>query len=215
MHIENIVPYDVSKELKKLKVRQVLYFGRFGYEKGRQGYVFKVKIGMKKIAALKVAAPSRTRKEVTNLKFANKVGVGPKLLNHTKHIAAMEFIDGPHYPEWLENADYISVRNAVLSLLDQCYELDKIGLDHGQLSTADKHIIIAEKPCIVDFEKGGKRKARNVSSLLNYLILNPNNPIAAKTRKKLNIDTAQIRRYATDYTRARTEEAFSRLKEGF
>jgi len=46
------------------------------------------------------------------------------------------------------------------------YNLDKIGLDHGELSNISKHVIISKsKATVIDFESAStKRKVSNVTS---------------------------------------------------
>jgi putative serine/threonine protein kinase len=57
------------------------------------------------------------------------------------------------------------IRAVATALLDQCFSLDVAGLDHGELSRLARHVIIAEKPYIIDFESASnKRKTCNVTA---------------------------------------------------
>jgi putative serine/threonine protein kinase len=59
-------------------------------------------------------------------------------------------------------------------LLDDCYRLDGISLDHGELSQAPKNVLINENgaPRIVDFESASdKRRPSNVTSIAQYLLI--------------------------------------------
>jgi len=49
-----------------------------------------------------------------------------------------------------------------------------VGLDHGELSRADRHVIVkGEEPRIVDFESASTaRRCSNVTSIAHYLFLN-------------------------------------------
>jgi putative serine/threonine protein kinase len=64
------------------------------------------------------------------------------------------------------------MRNVMIDILEQCWRLDKIGLDHGELSKAPKHLIVdqQETPWIVDFETASvNRKPANVTAVCQFL----------------------------------------------
>ena len=66
------------------------------------------------------------------------------------------------------------VKLVLRAVLRQCWRLDRIGLDHGQLSYAPSHLIINENnvPFIVDFETASmNRKPSNVTSICQFLFL--------------------------------------------
>jgi putative serine/threonine protein kinase len=58
----------------------------------------------------------------------------------------------------------------IISFFNQCHQLDRLSLDHGQIQ-GGKHLIIGKKCWIIDFEKAGWRTPRNVSSLGSELFL--------------------------------------------
>jgi putative serine/threonine protein kinase len=99
------------------------------------------------------------------------------------------------------------------NILEQCYNLDDSGLDHGELSNAQKHIIIDESnmPNLIDFETSStNRKVSNVSSVCQYLFLG--SQIAHKVNEKLGevdkkklIDTIRI------YKHQRTQNNFKKI----
>jgi putative serine/threonine protein kinase len=65
-----------------------------------------------------------------------------------------------------------NTRKVLLDILEQCWRLDEIGLDHGELSKAPKHLIIdrVSKPFIVDFESASlSRKVANVTAMSQFL----------------------------------------------
>jgi putative serine/threonine protein kinase len=115
----------------------------------------------------------RSDREAELLSKANSVGVGPKLIGGTKHFLLMKLVDGDLFEVWLENhRDAAPVRNVLVDILEQCWELDAIGLDHGELSKAPKHLLMdnADKPFIVDFETAStQRNASNVTSVCQFL----------------------------------------------
>lgn len=183
------------KELRKLKVKavefrgdkQVLNLNVLG--KGCVGIVLIAYVDKKK-AALKVrrldADRSRMRHEAEMLEKANSVRVGPKLLGFTRNLLLMQFIDGCLLPVWLEKpVGKMQVEKVMREVLEQCWRLDGIGLDHGELGHAPKHIIIDRKdtPFIVDFETASvNRAAANVTSICQFLFISG---IAEKVTQKI------------------------------
>jgi putative serine/threonine protein kinase len=113
--------------------------------------------------------------EAEMLAKANSVGVGPKLMSASTNFLLMQFIDGDLLPAWLETRKGKRCVCRVLSeILEQCWRLDAIGLDHGELSKAPKHVIINRRgnPFIVDFETASlNRKPSNVTSICQYLFI--------------------------------------------
>lgn len=104
---------------------------------------------------------------------ANSVKVGPKLIAASKNFLLMQLIEGALLPEWLEHTSQkVVVKRVLKGILVQCFRLDEVGLDHGELSKAPKHIIIdfQRKPWLLDFETASDiRKTANVSAVGNFL----------------------------------------------
>jgi putative serine/threonine protein kinase len=58
------------------------------------------------------------------------------------------------------------------SILEQCHALDLAGLDHGELSRLDRHVIMSDTPCIIDFESASTaRKTCNVTAAAQSIFL--------------------------------------------
>ena len=59
----------------------------------------------------------------------------------------MEYIDGEKIIDWVQKSETKAkeIRNVVNNVLRECYVLDDAGLDHGELSTIDKHVIVNKK----------------------------------------------------------------------
>jgi putative serine/threonine protein kinase len=112
----------------------------------------------------------------------NSVNVAPKLIASSKNFLLMQLIDGSLLPNWLKtNKDASSVRQVLGEILEQCFRLDQVGLDHGELSKAPKHLLLdkTEKPFIVDFETASvERRVANVTAVCQYLFAG--NSTAAK-----------------------------------
>ena len=172
------------KELQELRVKalefsgekQALHVPVLG--KGCVGVVVIAYIDGEKVA-LKVrrvdADRSGMQREAEMLEKANSVGVGPRLLGVSKNFLLMQFIDGDLLPKWLEKRKgKAEVRKVLREVLEQCWRLDEVGLDHGELSHAPKHIILDQKdePFIVDFETASvNRKPSNVTCICQFLFI--------------------------------------------
>ena len=107
------------------------------------------------------------------LSKANSANVAPKLIAASKNFLLMQFIDGELLPDWLKtNRDKVAITRVLGEVLEQCFRMDEIGLDHGELSKAPKHVIVDRqmKPWIVDFETASDaRKPSNVSAMGSFL----------------------------------------------
>ena len=153
------------------------------------------------------------------LRKANAVKVGPKLLGVSENFLLMEFIEGTHFPRWLEStvgSDVQSrVRLVLREVLEQCYRLDEAGLDHGELSNAPKHIIVDANgfPHLVDFETASiERKVSNVTSICQYLFFK--SQVAERVKENLEkIKEEELIKALRTYKRQRTRSNFEEILE--
>ena len=144
--------------------------------KGFVGIVVAAHLNGQRVA-LKIRRVDATRlglqHEAQTLAKANAVQVGPKLIGVSRNFLAMQLIDGATLPEWLNShKKKAHVRSVLNDVLEQCWRLDSVGLDHGELSKAPKHILVDKhrKPWIVDFESASvNRKPANVTSVCQFL----------------------------------------------
>ncbi len=107
------------------------------------------------------------------------------------------------------------VRKILREVLEQCWRLDKAGLDHGELSHAPKHIIINKEgePFIVDFETASlNRKPSNVTSICQFLFVS--GVVAKKVAENLGEkDKKAVIKALRRYKKDRTRENFERVLE--
>jgi len=209
------------KELEKLGAKALEFSGEKQVQnlrvlgKGCVGVVVKA-YRNSQLVALKIrrvdADRAMMQHEAEMLKAANSVGVGPRLLDVSKNFLVMEFVDGCLLPEWLEKCRSKKRLKAVLrDILEQCWRLDRAGLDHGELSHAPKHIIVdsQNKPVIVDFETASQnRKPSNVTSIAQFLFIS--GVVAQKIAQKIGEKDREavieaLRRYKADGSRQNFE----------
>ena len=165
--------------------------------KGYASNVFLVKNVRAEKFALKIEKANSPRikmaeKEVSNLKLANKFGIGPWLFDFDfkKRIILMEFVEGRPFGKWIfESHEKAELQKCIDSLLAQAKKLDEIGLSHGQLAGKGTNILVKSggEPVIIDFEKASqKRKYNNYNQLKAFLMDNPNGAVARRIRETLN-----------------------------
>jgi len=214
-------------ELKKLGITSVSFNGPMEVGgvrivgKGYVGVVILVK-KKKKVFALKIRrtdSPRKTMKdEASLLQIANGINVGPKLVQYSKNFLVMEFIEGEKIIDWvneLNTKNSKMLRIIIKKILLDCFYLDQIGLDHGELSVIDKHVLIADKkPTIIDFESSSiKRKTSNVSSATQAILIGTG--LARIIRKKTEIPRRdKIIKLVRNYKKSKTQESFDQLLFG-
>jgi putative serine/threonine protein kinase len=145
--------------------------------KGCVGIVVKAKAGST-VCALKIRRTDADRKtmdeEARFHKIANSIGVGPRLRDQTKNLISMEFVDGQNIVDWVAGTRAKSkMRRIARSILEQCFRLDRTGLDHGELSRLARHVIVSDdRSYIIDFESASTaRKTSNVTSAAQSIFL--------------------------------------------
>jgi putative serine/threonine protein kinase len=174
------------KELHSLEIRYILPAGRLKIGKipiagkGCVSLVLKAEI-KNKICALKIRRTDANRKtmerEMSLHQIANSAGVGPNIFRYSDNYILMEFIDGLSIIDWVKQRSITAdqVRNVATAILQQCYNLDRAHIDHGELSCLDRHVIVSKlnTAIIIDFESSStQRRTSNVTAAAQSLFLN-------------------------------------------
>jgi putative serine/threonine protein kinase len=170
-------------------------------------------------AALKIrrldADRSGLQHEGQMLAKANSVQVGPKLIRASKNFLLMQLIEGDLLPSWLEtHKEKKPIRNVLADVLEQCWRLDNVGLDHGELSKAPKHVIVdgSHQPWIVDFETSSDtRKPANVTAISQYLFMGGGAVARALAEALGERSREEIVEALRFYKHAKTRENLNRL----
>ena len=220
-------------DLDKMGIKDVILEGPAQlYElkilgKGHSGVVLKVNTHSGKNYALKIRRLDSRRKdcltEINNQKLANIVGIGPKVLENTNDLILMELINGKGISDWIidesNKADLNkkNVGNIVNEILEQCYRLDNLNLDHGELTRIDSHVMVSDnrQVSIIDFESSStKRKPSNVTSVTQALFLSGS--VSKKIYqyikiKDYNLLLNQLRQYKKERTRLHFENILSEV----
>ena len=203
-------PENINIKRKDIEMKETDWTEK----KGWRGIVRKARLDGKIVCVKslrgKIEGTSLER-EWKALKKANEKGVGPEAIKYSKEkeLLVMGLAKGQEFREWIKEAGEEEIREKIPEILRQGRVLDEMGLDHGELSTAPKHIIIGEKVTLIDFGKASEeRKCKNLSSLIGYLMLNPESGHAKKIRDALGIgekETEEIRRLLREDKRGEKE----------
>ena len=97
-------------------------------------------------------------------------------------------------------------------MLEDCYRLDQIGFDHGELSNISKHVIVGKtKSTLIDFESSStNRRPSNVTSATQAIFIGSG--IAKKVQKIYkNPSKQKIIDALKQYKQDRTQESFENL----
>lgn len=172
-------------ELRKLGIKGISFTGEAMLNslnvlgKGYVGVVVLSKYKTQKVA-LKIRRIDSSRSEMDSearlLRLANEVGVGPRLIDNSKNFMIMEYLEGRKIIDWIRElkgkGSAAKLRSAVKKVLEDCYNLDKICLDHGELSHIHKHVIIGRSIFIIDFESASvNRRVSNVTSATQSIFI--------------------------------------------
>lgn len=205
-------------ELKKLGIKTVLFQGHTTLNnipvlgKGYVGVVVLARQGKKEVA-LKIRRIDSSRSEMKSeaklLKLANKVNVGPRLIDSSKNFIIMEYVEGKKIIDWVKElkgkGSAAKLKATIRKVLEDCYDLDKIHLDHGELSHIHKHVIVGRSVIMIDFESAStNRRTSNVTSATQSVFIGSG--LANLVKKIIKVPDrnkliASLRKYKHDQSR--------------
>jgi len=217
-------------ELEKLKISSISFTGPTTIGNLAilgKGYVGVVVLAKKnnKLVALKIRRIDSQRKEMKNeailLKLVNSVNVGPKMLVASKNFLVMEYLEGVKISEWIHFLKGVGsakkLKTTIRKILEDCYRLDQLGFDHGELSNISKHVIVGKtKSTLIDFESSStKRRPSNVTSITQAFFIGSGiakkaQKIYKNSSKEKIIDT--LKQYKQEKTRENFDELLRILK---
>ena len=213
------------KEMEKLKISAVSLTGPTtigGLAILGKGYVGVAVVAKRKNKeiALKIrrtdSQRERMQDEAALLKIANSVNVGPEMFDASRNFLVMEYIRGKKFRDWIDSLKGVGsakrLKNVIKNILKDCYRLDAIGLDHGELNNISKHVIVGKtKATLIDFESSStSRRPSNVTSITQAFFIGTG--IAKKIQKIYkNPPKDEIIDALRRYKRYKTQENFNDL----
>ena len=212
-------------ELEKLKIKSIAFKGPTTVGKLEilgKGYVGIVVLGEKgsKKVAIKIRRLDSPRNDMKNearlLEIVNSVKVGPKLIDFSKNFVIMEYLEGEKIGKWIEmlggTGSAKKLKSVIKMVLEDCYRLDQIGFDHGELSSISKHVIVGKsKSTLIDFESSSTvRRPSNVTSITQAIFIGSG--IGKKIKRIYKIpDKKKIIDVLRIYKKEQTRENFENL----
>lgn len=212
-------------ELEKLKIKSISLTGPTTLGKLAilgKGYVGVVVLAKKnnKHVALKIRRIDSSRKEMKSeaqlLKLVNSTKVGPKIFAASKNFLIMEYLEGEKISKWIHALKGIGtvkkLKSIIRKILEDCYRLDQMGFDHGELSNISKHVIVGkENATIIDFESSStNRRPSNVTSITQAIFIGSG--IAKKIQRIYkNPSKEKIIDALKQYKQDKTQESFDNL----
>jgi putative serine/threonine protein kinase len=213
------------KELEKLKIKSISLTGPTSLGKLAilgKGYVGVVVLAKKnnKQVALKIRRTDSQRNNMKNesvlLKLVNSVNVGPKMIDVSRNFLVMEYLEGEKISDWMNSLKGIGstkkLKSTIRKVLEDCYRLDQIDFDHGELSNISKHVIVGKtKSTLIDFESSStNRKPSNVTSIAQAFFIGSG--IAKKAQKIYkNPPKEKIIEALKQYKQEKSKENFEEL----
>jgi putative serine/threonine protein kinase len=213
------------KELEKLKIKSISLIGPTSLGKLAilgKGYVGVVVLAKKnnKQVALKIRRTDSQRNNMKNesvlLKLVNSVNVGPKMIDVSKNFLVMEYLEGEKISDWMNSLKGVGstkkLKSIIRKILEDCYRLDQIDFDHGELSNISKHVIVGKtKSTLIDFESSStNRRPSNVTSIAQAFFIGSG---IAKRAQKIykNPPKEKIIEALKQYKQEKSKENFEEL----
>ena len=173
------------------------------YAKGTTSLIFMARLGEKNVI-VKLQRPDSPRqnfkREAEIVRAIEPFGITPPLITYGTfeglEYLIREFAGG----EVILHADL--EKRHIFEIAEKTALLDRLGLDHGQIQ-GGKHIIVGENVWLIDFEKAGWRKPKNLTSAMAMIFLN-DNYISRRVREKFGIGRdflEELRRELGEYKR--------------
>jgi putative serine/threonine protein kinase len=172
------------RNLRDLGVSEVLSKGPSSISrwrilgKGHVGIVVAAKHDGAEVA-LKILRTDADRRSLEQegrmLSYANMAEVGPKMFSCTRDFLISELIEGMSMMSWASTGiELLKPDRCARALIFQGFRLDLAGIDHGELSKPDKHVILLadRTPVIIDFESASvDRRCNNLLSLVQFMFI--------------------------------------------
>ncbi len=217
-------------ELEKLKIKSISFTGQTTIGSLQilgKGYVGVVVLAKKRnnLVALKIRRLDSQRSEMQSeaklLRLVNTVNVGPKLYDASRNFLVMEYLEGDKIGDWIQSlkgsGSSKKLKSIVRIILEDCYRLDQMGFDHGELSSISKHVIVGKlRTTLIDFESSSvNRRASNVTSITQAIFIGSG--IAKKVQRIYKIPPKEkiidvLRAYKQEPTRRSFDDIVKILK---
>ena len=146
----------------------------------------------------------------------DRVNVGPRIIDVSKNFLVTEYVEGDKFIDWIQmlkgTGSVKKLKTTIKNILEDCFRLDQIEFDHGELSNISKHVIVGKnKATLIDFESSStKRRPSNVTSITQAFFIGSG---IAKQIQKIykNSSKEKIILALKNYKQEKTRENFENL----
>ncbi|MBU0615061.1 MAG: hypothetical protein KJ601_03130 [Nanoarchaeota archaeon] len=191
--------------------------GKEFFAKGHRGVLYKGRYNGQEVVIKTKREDSEAIGKIENearfLLKLNPKGIGPELIsyNKAKDYIVYNYIEGEFFPIFLEKCkSKAAVLSIIKNVLQQCYQMDKMGIDKEEMHHPYKHIIIenrSKNPVMIDFERCRHTdSAKNVTQFATYLMSK-----SVSDRLKaigIKIEREKLIQAAKDYKAAQAKKSF-------
>jgi len=209
LYVYKIEKNSILKQLEKMEISKIHYF-----TKGHRGLLFTGFLKNRKIT-IKIKRPEskaigRIRNEAESLKLINKKYIGPELIFSTNDYFVYEFVEGDFIINYFEKHNKKRNLNVIKDVFRQCFILDKLGYDKEEMHHPVKHIVIKQKPVLLDFERMHKtKKPKNVTQFCQFIGSRYITKLLKS--KRINVDKKKIIKLAGEYKHNICENNLKRI----
>lgn len=180
------------------------------FAKGSHGVVYTALINGTKVA-IKEKNPNTTaspiKTEAQMLKLVNTKGLGPKFVKTTKRGVVYVFQPGIPFHKWMQTASTKQLKRALLNLLLQCYELDKLKINKMEMMRPYSNVIYYRKPVLIDFERAYKTsQPKNVTQFIQFLTT-----YSLLKQKGIALSRKKVIPFAKEYKKNSNKKTFNEL----
>lgn len=237
---ETLFVYQVTKslllcQLEARGLKQISYFAQ-----GKRGLIYRAVLNHQKITklvkplfpsqknritvAVKIkkkesTALNRIQNEIKWLKILNKHHLGPQLLFFGQDYLIYLFVEGEFILNWLKRRRIVQPNESIVkrelkeiffNLLDQCFLLDRLKVNKGEMHRPLKHILIDSRnqPILIDFERAKEtEQPQNVTQLVEFICSLKNE------LSEFTFSIPELRKLAREYKKTYNEEYLIEIKK--
>ncbi|MBN2422130.1 methyltransferase [Candidatus Woesearchaeota archaeon] len=206
---------ELLKKLHEKKISNIKFFAR-----GKRGVIHTANYKNKKIAVKSKKKSSNAMNTIQNeanfLKILNKKNIGPRLVLSDKEFLCYVFVEGKFSLDYFEKANKKEIVKILKEVFEQCFIMDKLGINKFEMHHPVKHILITKdlKPVLIDFERARfTENPKNVTQFCDFLICEKVNDLLRK--KGIEINEKEMIDAAKNYKKKKNKNNFNLIISRF
>lgn len=211
LHLYNYILYSINMSQFK-DVSDIAYL-----TKGKRGVIY-TGIYKRKKVAIKCKLPEskaigRIENEAKWIARLNKHNIGPRLIYSCYDYFIYEFIEGEFIVDYIRKCSGDEAIRIIKNVFDQCFRMDKLGVNKEEMHHPVKHIIISSNTnqvVMLDFERARyTQKPKNVTQLCQFIFRSELSEILEE--KGIMLDKDKIEDLCSKYKKEITEENLGKI----